>query len=84
MEIAATILQIAQDGAMKTRIMYNAFLSFPQLNEYLAFLKDNGLLEYDSDTNLYHTTEKGKRFSNNYKELDHMLNPKEIKTRRKA
>jgi predicted transcriptional regulator len=34
-DIAAAMLEIALDGAMKTKIMYKVFLSFPQLNEYL-------------------------------------------------
>ena len=29
MDIASEILEIAEGGALKTRIMYSAFLSFP-------------------------------------------------------
>jgi predicted transcriptional regulator len=76
MDIAATILDIAQgsSGVLKTRIMYNAFLSFPQLKEYIALLTENQLLEHTpQNKNLYRTTEKGKRFLNNYREMQRML-----------
>lgn len=73
MDIAAAILDIAYDGAIKTNIMYRAFLSFPQLREYLELLMDGGLLEHDNKTNEYHTTEKGKRFTKMYHEVDAMI-----------
>ena len=76
MDIAAAILEIAKDGAIKTRIMYKAFLSFPQLNEYLNVLRDGGLLGYAEDERAYNTTEKGKRFLKMYREVDAMV-PKE-------
>ena len=76
MDIAAAILDIAQDGAIKTRIMYAAFLSFPQLKEYLNLLIDGGLLRYVEDERVYHTTEKGRRFLKMYREVDTMI-PKE-------
>ena len=76
MDIAAAILEIAQDGAIKTRIMYSAFLSFPQLKEYLGLLTNQGLIEYIKDERLFHTTEKGKKFTKMYHEVDSMV-PKE-------
>lgn len=76
MDIAAAILEITNDGSIKTRIMYRAFLSFPQLKEYLGLLTDQGLLEYDEKDKAYVTTEKGKRFLKMYREIDKMV-PKE-------
>ena len=76
MDIAADILEIAQGGAIKTRIMYRAFLSFPQLKEYLELLTDQGLLEHVKEEKVYSTTEKGKRFLKMYAEVDKMV-PKE-------
>jgi predicted transcriptional regulator len=73
MDIAAAILDLSQDGAIKTRIMYGAFLSFPQLNEYLKLLLDGGLLEYVKEEKIYHTTEKGKHFIKRYAEFDGMV-----------
>lgn len=76
MDIAAAILEISQDGAIKTKIMYSAFLSFPQLKEYLGLLTDGGLLKYEDEERIYKTTDKGRRFLKMYKEVDAMV-PKE-------
>ena len=59
--IMAEMLEIAKKGALKTHIMYRANLSFAQLNEYLSFLLETGLLEavHKSQKALYKTTEKG-------------------------
>ena len=76
MDIAAAILKIAKDGSAKTRIMYSAFMSYPQLNEYLELLTDQGLLEHNKEEKVYNTTDKGKRFLKMYAEVDKMV-PKE-------
>ena len=80
-DIAADILEIAVDGAIKTKIMYKAFLSFPQLKEYLAVLLDRGLLEHIEDENEYRTTDKGKQFLKMYKEVGQVMFPRSKKTR---
>ncbi|MEO9295620.1 MAG: winged helix-turn-helix domain-containing protein [Nitrososphaera sp.] len=72
-DIAASILDTAYNGAMKTYIMYKAFLSFSQLKEYLDLLIDAGLLEYAEEKRTYNTTEKGKRFLKIYREVDAMV-----------
>jgi predicted transcriptional regulator len=74
-DIAAAILEIAVDGSIKTKIMYKAFLSFPQLKEYLGVLEEKGLLEYESIKHEYHTTEKGKQFLKMYKDVGQMIFP---------
>lgn len=78
MDIAAAILEIAQDGALKTRIMYTAFLSYPQLKEYLNLLTKAGLIESseESGRTTFHTTDKGRRFLKMYREVDALV-PKE-------
>jgi predicted transcriptional regulator len=75
MDIAAAILEIALAPSRKTKIMYNAFLSFPQLKEYLGLLTDSGLLEHSKEESMYHTTEPGKRFLKMYKEIGGMMRP---------
>lgn len=75
MDITAAILEIAQGGAVKTRIMYSAFLSFPQLKEYLKLLTDSGLLEYADEERQYNTTEKGRNFLKVYNEVVQMVGP---------
>src|SRR5918911_2158876 len=43
-------------------MIYKAFISFDQLNEYLSLLIEKGLIEYMEGTRLYRTTEKGISF----------------------
>lgn len=52
------------DGAIKTKIMYGSFLTYKQLNDYLALMTDADLLYYNSETNTFKVTEKGLRFLN--------------------
>ena len=42
-EIVGNILDAANGGATKTKIMYKAFLSYAQLKEYLSVLIENNL-----------------------------------------
>ncbi|MFL6431808.1 MAG: winged helix-turn-helix domain-containing protein, partial [Nitrososphaeraceae archaeon] len=41
-DIVGLILEAANGGATKTRIMYKAFLSYAQLKEYLTVLLEKG------------------------------------------
>lgn len=74
-DIAAAILEIAVDGSIKTKIMYKAFLSFPQLKEYLSVLEEKGLLSYVATDREYRTTEKGRQFLRMYKDVGQMIFP---------
>ena len=76
-EIMSQILEAANGGSTKTKIMYKAFLSFIQLREFLTVLTQNGLLNYDAATETFKTTEKGLRFLNAYKQLGDMMNPQQ-------
>ena len=58
-EIVSMILDSATGGATKTKIMYNAFLSYNQLKEYLSVLIENNLIEYIDGSLKFKTTEKG-------------------------
>ena len=58
-EIVCNILDAANGGATKTKIMYAAFLSYAQLKEYLSILIENNLIEYSDGTQTFKTTEKG-------------------------
>ena len=68
-EIIATILEAANGGVTKTKIMYKAFLSYAQLKEYLSMLVENGLLENRVD-GIYKTTNKGIKFLGIYSQID--------------
>lgn len=50
--------------------MYNAFVSYSELQEYLAILTGNGFLEYDRRLQTYRTTEKGLIFLRAYHDTD--------------
>ena len=72
-EIVCNILDAANGGATKTKIMYIAFLSYGQLREYLSILIENNLLEYIVGTQTYRTTEKGINFLKIYSEIGELL-----------
>ena len=72
-EIVSMILEAANGGATKTKIMYKAFLSYNQLKEYLSVLIENNLLEYIEGTQTYKTTEKGINFLKMNNEIGELL-----------
>ena len=72
-DIVALILEAANGGATKTKIMYKAFLSYAQLKEYLTVLLQNDVLEYEDETQLFRTTEKGLRLLQMYNQFDEMM-----------
>jgi predicted transcriptional regulator len=72
-EIVSDILDSANRGATKTKIMYTAFLSYIQLHEYLSVLIENNLIEYIDGTQTYKTTEKGLRFLKMYNKIRKLL-----------
>ena len=63
------ILDAANGGETKTKIMYIAFLSYGQLNEYLSILIENNLLEYLDGTKIFRTTDKGLIFLKMHNEI---------------
>jgi len=69
------MLESANGGATKTKIMYKAFLSYAQLREYLALLVANELLSYDKRNELYRTTEKGHQFLKIYNQMGLIVEP---------
>ena len=72
-EIVAMILDAANGGATKTKIMYSAFLSYAQLKEYLSVLIENNLLDYIEGTQTFRTTEKGLNFLKMHNEIGELL-----------
>jgi predicted transcriptional regulator len=82
-DIVSEILEAAQGGTSKTKIMYKAFLSYAQLKEYLAVLEENRLLEYDKGTETFKTSEKGVRFLKLYNQIGEMVSPEQETVERK-
>ncbi|UCC58361.1 MAG: hypothetical protein JSW14_00040 [Candidatus Bathyarchaeum sp.] len=79
--IIAEILNIAEDGSLKTQIMYKANLSFAQLNEYLSFLIRMGLLKIHKEERkkVYKTTAKGEKYLDRYEEIANLIGEHERK-----
>jgi predicted transcriptional regulator len=72
-EIIAMILQSANNGATKTRIMYGAYLSYAQVKEYLEFLQGKQLLRYEEGVQMYRLTEKGMQFLRAFDQISDMV-----------
>jgi predicted transcriptional regulator len=72
-EITAMILDTANKETTKTKIMYNAYLSYNQLKEYISILIENNLLEYIEGARTFRTTEKGLNFLKMYREMTKLL-----------
>jgi predicted transcriptional regulator len=79
-EIAAQILQAANDHneITKTKIIYVAFLSYKQLQEYLPPLIQNGLLEYLERRKRYKITEKGLKFLKMYEKMEELMTERNL------
>ena len=74
-EIVGNILDAAnwRGGVTKTKIMYTAFLSYAQLNEYLSILIEYNLIEYLDGTQTFKTTEKGLNYLKTHNEIGELL-----------
>jgi predicted transcriptional regulator len=72
-EILGMILEAANGGGTKTKIMYKAFLSYAQLKEYLSVLIENNLLEFLEGSQTYKITEKGFNFLKMHNEIGELL-----------
>jgi len=68
LQIVADILFVAKKGVKKTRIMYQANLSYGLLKRYLAEALEADLISVDKDEKLYIITQKGKAFLKKYEE----------------
>lgn len=74
LDIIADILDVASSRARKTRIMYQANLSYRLLQKYLQEIKRSNLVIYDRKERCYLLTNKGKEFLESYKEYSRRAN----------
>lgn len=72
-DIVSQVLEAANGGATKTKIMYKAYLSYAQLKEYLSILTEKGLLQYVEGERIYKTTDKGNKFIRVYQHMDNLV-----------
>lgn len=75
LHIVNEILKVANQGASKTHIMYNANLSFKIVNHYLNFIMENELLLkiHEDYKPVYYASEKGLTFISGYTQLVQLL-----------
>lgn len=80
-EIIGKILSLSQNGARKTKILYQANLSYSTLREYLFFLLEKQLLEEkiiknngSRELKVYHTTTYGNELLMNIQNIINCFN----------
>jgi predicted transcriptional regulator len=73
-EISALILEaiVNTHRPTQTMIMYKAYLTHVQLKEFLAFLMEQGIIEYNKLERIYTITEKGMHFLEVYNQLNQL------------
>jgi len=75
-EIIADMLRVGENGAGKTEIMYSANMSYAQIQKYLAFLMDQGLInkiQVGNPSIKYHVTDKGNKLLGHIDNIMEML-----------
>jgi predicted transcriptional regulator len=74
-EIIGLILQAVEREALtRSKIMYKAILNFKQVNDYTAFLTEEGLLTYLVQERKYVITDRGRQFLILFEETNKLLN----------
>jgi predicted transcriptional regulator len=74
-EIIGLILQAVEREALtRSKIMYKAILNFKQVNDYTAFLTEEGLLTYLAQERKYLITDRGRQFLILFEETNKLLN----------
>jgi len=67
LQIIADILTVVRNGARKTKIMYQANLSYSLLNQYLDYAMETDLISVSSENKGYYIiTSKGFEFLEKY------------------
>ena len=75
-EIVSNILRVVASGkASKTKLMYGAYLSYSQIEEYMDYILQQALISQVPDTNLYQLTEKGMHYLNLSDEISQLIVP---------
>jgi len=75
-EIIAEMLKVGENGAGKTKIMYNANLSYTQIQKYLGYLMGQGFIDKIQVGNpsvTYRVTENGLRLLKSINSVIEML-----------
>jgi predicted transcriptional regulator len=84
-EIITAILEVTSSGyrATNTKIIYQSFISYTMLQEYLSFMMEKGLIEIDDEEEQDKqralslvSTQKGRRLLHAYNQLNEMMGRK--------
>ena len=68
------ILESTQSaGAQEQGLMYASYLSYLQIDEYLAGMVTTGLLKYDRESRMYRITAKGLDFLASLRQMDYLM-----------
>jgi predicted transcriptional regulator len=59
-------------------MLYATFLSYKQIQRYLALLIEGELLEYVDGTKSYRTTEKGLKFLKIYEQMEELMTERNL------
>lgn len=73
--IAAILTATSGGGSTKTRLMYSAFLSYAQMQGYVEFLQEHGLIVHEELNQKYKLTEKGLHFLHVYEKIGELISP---------
>lgn len=76
LSIIVEILSIARKGTPKTRIMYQANMSFSSINEYLDYMMQYRLISKESNSirTVYKCTQKGSEVLSLYNQMTELFN----------
>ncbi len=74
-EIVKRLLELAHgsDGVSEERLMYGAYLSYLQIDEYLSLMLATGLFRRSSETKNYRITAKGIDFLTSLRQMDYLI-----------
>lgn len=75
-EIIAEMLKVGENGAGKTRIMYNTNLSYTQIQKYMGYLLGRGFIsemQVGNPSVTYQITEKGLKLLQSINSVMEML-----------
>lgn len=75
-EIIAEMLRVGENGAGKTKIMYNSNMSYSQIQKYLGFLLSQGFIsqmQMGNPSVTYHVTDSGLKLRKSIESVTEML-----------
>ena len=74
LDIIKRILESTQSsGAQDHRLMYSAYLSYMQIDEYLSAMVVTGLVRHDRTSGAYRITAKGMDFLASLRQMDFLM-----------